>query len=432
MKKKFVLDTNIILTDPKCIYKFDDNDIHIPLIVIEEVDRHKKGQEEKARNARAFAREVDKLRGEGSLAEGVKLHTGGKLFITVVASTEVDGITDVPLGLDLKINDDLILYTALKVGGIVVSKDLNVRIKADAIKVPTEDYKAGKVTVENDKLHAGHDICHVSVEELIEFRESGRVAFNNASFDNEYFIIKEEGNDRNSALGKFNEVEKVLVKLITPESTWGISPKNAEQHFALDALLDDNIKLVSLVGKAGTGKTLLAVAAALTKTLEDSKYNKILISRPVVPMGKDIGFLPGSLEEKLDPWMAPIYDNLDYLFDERGGMKQQWKLLVEQGLIKVEALTYIRGRSIPGQFVIIDEAQNLSPHEVKTIITRVGEGTKVVLTGDPGQIDCPYLDVINNGLTYVADRMKKEKIVAHVELTKGERSELADIATKLL
>jgi len=426
LKKKFVLDTNIILTDPLCIYKFDNNDVHIPLIVIEEVDRHKKGQEEKARNARAFAREVDALRKKGELAKGVELHTGAKLFITVVKQED-----DVPLGLDLKINDDLILYTAFKIGGIVVSKDLNVRLKADAISVLAEDYKAGKVKVENDKLYAGHSVTYMTKEELDTFRDDNFVKFK-GDHDNQYFIILEEGNDRNSALGRYSIAQGGLLPLITNAATWGIVPKNAEQRFALDALLNDDIKLVSLVGKAGTGKTLLAVAAALTKTLEESKYKKILISRPVIPMGKDIGFLPGDINEKLDPWMSPIYDNLDFLFGEHGGINQQWKLLVDQGLIKVEALTYIRGRSIPNQFMIIDEAQNLSPHEVKTIITRVGEGTKIVLTGDADQIDSPYLDAINNGLTYVADRMKKEKIVAHVELTKGERSELADIAANLL
>ena len=425
MKKKFVLDTNVILTDPRCIYKFDDNDIYIPLIVIEEVDRHKKGHEEKARNAREFARTLDALREEGKLNEGVELHTGGKLFTVVVKPD-----SQLPLGLDLSINDDLIIYTAHSLGATCVSRDLNVRIKSDTIDVPAEDYKAGKIEVEDDELYSGHDIVHVSAEDLDDFRNDETIKFT-GKFDNEYYIIKEIGNDRNSALAKYSKALGGLVKLIGEEA-WGIKPKNAEQHFALDALLDENIKLVSLVGKAGTGKTLLAVAAALTKTLEENKYKKILISRPIVPMGKDIGYLPGDINEKLDPWMQPIYDNLDHLFGEHGGDNQQWKQLVEKGMIKVEALTYIRGRSIPNQIMIIDEAQNLSTHEIKTIITRVGEGTKVILTGDPGQIDSPYLDAINNGLTYCADRMKQESIVAHVELTKGERSILADAAARLL
>jgi len=428
LTKKFVLDTNVILSDPRCIYKFEDNDIYIPLIVVEEFDRHKKGQEEKARNARAFSREIDELREKGELSKGVELYTGGKLFITVVEKDD-----DLPLGLDLSINDDLIIYTALKKGAIVVSKDTNVRLKCDAVSVPAEDYKANKLIVENDQLYTGHSTAYITLEEITEFRDKDFVKYGfEGTIDNQYFIIKEKDNDRNSALGRYSKKLGGLVSLGGEDGTWGILPKNAEQRFALDALLNDDIKLVSLVGKAGTGKTLLAVAAGLTKSLEEKTYKKVLISRPVVPMGKDIGYLPGSLEEKLDPWMQPIYDNLDYLFGEHGGMNQQWKMLVEQGLIKIEALTYIRGRSIPEQFLIVDEAQNLSMHEIKTIITRVGEGTKVVLTGDADQIDSPYLDALNNGLTYAADRMKNESIVAHVELTKGERSKLADLAAKLL
>lgn len=428
MNKKFVLDTNIILTDPRCIYKFDDNDIYIPLVVIEEVDRHKKGQEEKARNARAFTREIDSLREQGNLADGVELYTGGKLF--VVPTTHAN-LGNIPIGLDKTKNDDIIILTAKGLDAIVVSKDLNVRIKCDAVKVVVEDYKAGKIQVENDKLFHGHGTVHFSKQDMDTFRQDEFLKFN-GNYANEYYVMREEGNDKNSALSRFCKVRGGLVSLISNGKTWGITPKNAEQRFALDALLNDDIKLVSLVGKAGTGKTLLAVAAGLSKTLEEANYKKILISRPVMPMGKDLGYLPGTMEEKLDPWMQPIYDNLDYLFGEHGGMNQQWKMLVEQGIIKVEALTYIRGRSIPNQFLIVDEAQNLSPHEIKTIITRVGEGTKVILTGDADQIDSPYLDAINNGLTYAADRMKQEVIVAHVELKKGERSELADIATRLL
>lgn len=426
MNKKFVLDTNVILSDPLCIYKFEDNEVHIPLIVIEEVDKHKKGQEEKARNARTFSREIDVLREQGKLSEGVELRNGGKLFLTVVKEAD-----DLPLGLDLKINDDLILYTAFKIGAVVVSQDLNVRLKADAIDVPAENYEAGKVKVENDILYSGYKVEFFTTDDMSDFRSSKFLAFEN-EFDNEYIILKDEGNPKSSALGRYSKAKGGIVPLIASDNTWGINPKNAEQRFALDALLNDDIKLVSLIGKAGTGKTLLAVAAGLTKTIESGTYKRMLISRPVVPMGKDIGYLPGDIKEKLDPWMQPIYDNLDHLFGEHGEDNQQWKGLLERGLIKIEALTYIRGRSIPSQYLIVDEAQNLSPHEIKTIVTRVGEGTKVVLTGDTDQIDSPYLDAINNGLTYVVDRLKREDIVAHVELKKGERSKLADIATKLL
>lgn len=423
--KKFVLDTNVIFTDPKCIYKFEENEVHIPLIVIEELDRHKKGQSDKARNARQFSRDVDALREKGDLRKGVELPTGGKLFITTVKKGEV------PLGMDLNINDDLILYTADQLRATVVTKDLNVRLKADAVGIPAEDYKAGKIVISKD-LNAGHSVITLTAEQIDEFRENGILPYKDGVNPNEYYIMKAEDNERNSALGRFSPKLGGIVKLISPAAIWGITPKNAEQRFAVDALLNDEIPLVSLVGKAGTGKTLMAVACGLEKTLTEKKYDKMLIARPVIPMGKDIGYLPGDINEKLNPWMAPIFDNLDFLFGGHGGFNNQWQPLVENGIIKVEALTYIRGRSIPNQYMIIDEAQNLSPHEIKTIVTRAGEGTKMVFTGDTEQIDSAYLDSINNGLTYVVDRMKVEDIVAHVELTKGERSKLAEAGTKLL
>lgn len=424
--KKFVLDTNVILTDPECIYKFEDNEVHVPLIVIEELDRNKKGQTEKARAARQFSRTVDAMRSKGDLAKGVDLPTGGKLFITTVEKGEV------PLGMDLNINDDLILYTAKILGAIAVSKDLNVRLKADAIGIPAEDYKAGKVVLSKD-LNSGHSMIRLPAADIDTFRDEGFIEYSKGKNPNEYYIIRADDNDKNSALGRYSPKRGGIVKLISPNTgIWGIRAKNAEQRFAIDSLLNDEIKLVSLVGKAGTGKTLLAVACGLQKTLEDKTYNRMLISRPVIPMGKDIGYLPGDMNEKLNPWMSPIFDNLDFLFGSHGGFNNQWQPLIEQGIIKVEALTYIRGRSIPNQYMIVDEAQNLSPHEVKTIVTRIGEGTKLVLTGDTQQIDSAYLDEVNNGLTYAVDRMKTEDIVSHVELTKGERSKLAEIATKLM
>lgn len=333
--------------------------------------------------------------------------------------------------MSLDVNDDLILYTALQLKGICVSKDLNVRLKADGIGVLSEDYKADKIELEDDELSAGYSKIELSLDDMNEFRTNKFLPYE-GNFPNEYYIMTEYHNPKNSILGKFDGITRGIVPIVDYKAgVWGIHAKNAEQRFALDALCDDNIKLVSLVGKAGTGKTLLALAAALKKTIEDGKYERILISRPVVAMGKDIGYLPGTLEEKLDPWMQPIYDNLDHLFGCHG-VSKEWKSLVNQGIIKVEALTYIRGRSIPNQLMIIDEAQNLSNHEIKTIITRAGEGTKIILTGDRDQIDNAYLDEINNGLVYCLDRMKSEKIVSHIELTKGERSELADIASNLL
>lgn len=434
LKKKFVLDTNVILTDPHCIYKFEDNDVYIPLIVIEEVDKHKKGHEEIARNARAFTREIDSLREEGSLTEGVVLRTGGTLFLTT--PTLVDqtlGIeTPVPLGLNLTINDDLILFSAYQLRATVVTQDLNVRLKADALGIVSENFEAGKVKLEDDTVYTGHRTIKLSGEEMQEFRDKKFLKYDDL-MPNEYVIMLQEHYERNSALGRFSKKHGGIVPLIEmKKGVWGIIPKNAEQRFAVDALLNDEISLVSLVGKAGTGKTLLAVACGLEKTLSDSKYHRILISRPIMPMGKDIGYLPGDINEKLNPYMQPIFDNLDFLFSGNTGQTNEWKNLADSGVIKVEALTYIRGRSIPMQYMIVDEAQNLSPLEIKTIITRAGEGTKIVLTGDTQQIDSAYLDEINNGLTYASDRLKTEEIVSHVELTKGERSPLAEIATKLL
>lgn len=429
--KKFILDTNVIISDPQCINKFEEHEIYIPLVVIGELDRLKKGQDEKARNARMFSRTIDKLMAKGKrsddkLCTGVELKSGGKVFVTIVPKED-----DVPMGMDLNINDDMILYTAWKLDGIVVSRDLNVRLKADALSIRAEDYKAGRVNVKDNESLKGSRIIKLTKEELDTFRQDNFIKFE-GQYPNEYYIIKEDVNDKNSALGRYSKKSGGIVPLITPPAVWGITPRNAEQRFAFDALLNDDVKLVSLLGKAGTGKTLLAVAAGLCSTLEDSKYKRMLISRPIVPMGKDLGYLPGDINEKLDPWMQPIYDNLDHLFGTKGRLNNQWMPLVDQGLIKIEALTYIRGRSIPKQFLIVDEAQNLSSHELKTIVTRAGEDTKIILTGDRQQIDNPYLDAVNNGLTYVVEKMKEEDIVAHVELTKGERSELADIATKLL
>lgn len=428
MTKKFIVDTNVILSDPGFYLKFEDNEIHIPLIAIEELDNHKTGQTDKARNARQFSRDIDAMREQGSLAQGVNLPNGGTIFLTTIPRDSVD----VPLGMDLSINDDLIIYTALVLGGIVVSNDLNVRLKADAVGVPAESYKAGNMNVVQDKIDNGYITEEFTLAQLNEFR-ANRILPWIGEYPNEYYIMLEEGNPKNSALGRYSPKYGGIVPLLDFKAgVFGIHAKNAEQRFAVDALMNDEIHLVSLVGKAGTGKTLLAVACGLEKTLTESKYQRMLISRPIMPMGKDIGFLPGTMEEKLAPWVQPIFDNLDYLFGSKGGADASWRPLVEKNIIKVEALTYIRGRSITNQYMIIDESQNLTPHEIKTIITRIGEGTKIVLTGDTEQIDSLNLNEFNNGLSYAIDRMKVADITSHVELVKGERSKLADLATKLL
>lgn len=436
LKKTFVLDTNVILFDPTAIFKFGDNNVFIPLIVVEEVDRFKKDQNENGRNARYFSRIVDELRQKGSLMTGVQLEDGGNLIISLDKKTKENYES-----FDLSINDNLILASALALkeeGNEVtlISKDINLRLKSDILGLTAEDY--GKKDIDLEELYSGYRYLPVDKEKFDEFESNRFLQYESAEEDevcpNEYLIVHEKGNERRRLLGRYSKMKLGIVPLIPMrEGVWGIYPKNMEQQFALDALLNDDIKLVSLVGKAGTGKTLLAIAAGLEMTINQEKYSRLLVSRPIQPMGKDLGYLPGDVNDKLGPWMQPIFDNMDFLFDQRrAGNSSSYEDLMDHGLLHIEPLTYIRGRSIPGQYLIVDEAQNLSPHEVKTIVTRAGEGTKIVLTGDPQQIDSPYLDEINNGLAYVVERLKGEDIIAHSTLTVGERSVLSETASKLL
>lgn len=439
MKKTFVLDTNVLLFDPMAIQKFGDNEVYIPLIVVEELDRFKRDQNENGRNARMFSRIVDEYRRQGSVTKGITLEHGGTLVITVdqLSESHSDGL------IDLSINDNRILATALSLKNsgknvFLVSKDINLRLKADIVGVQAEDY--GKKDVSLDELYSGQRVLQIEPEQLTEFEKTRFLELDNAHdlgiHPNEYIILQERDNNRRRGVGRYNHMKKGVVPLIPiREGVWGIYPKNLEQQFALDALLNDEIKLVTLVGKAGTGKTLLAIAAGLEMTISQEKYSRLLVSRPVQPMGRDLGYLPGDINEKLTPWMQPIFDNMDFLFGQQrghGSSSSSYEDLINHGLLHIEPLTYIRGRSIPGQYLIVDESQNLSPHEVKTIITRAGEGTKIVLTGDCHQIDNPYLDEINNGLAYCVDRLKTEDIIGHTILKVGERSALSEAASKLL
>jgi PhoH-like ATPase len=437
LKKTFVLDTNVLLFDPMAIQKFGANEVHIPLIVVEELDRFKRDQNENGRNARMFSRIVDEYRRQGSVTQGIPLENGGTLIITVDQYNE-----SVTKGLiDLTLNDNRILATALSLKSagknvLMVSKDINLRLKADILGLPAEDY--GKKDVSLEELYSGQRVIEIEPQELTEFEKNRFLEIDDPKIlgmmPNEYVIMQEKNNDRRRAVGRYNHMKRGIVPLIPiREGVWGIYPKNLEQQFALDALLNDEVKLVTLVGKAGTGKTLLAIAAGLEMTITHEKYSRLLVSRPVQPMGRDLGYLPGDINEKLAPWMQPIFDNMDFLFgQQRGQGTSSYEDLINHGLLHVEPLTYIRGRSIPGQYLIVDEAQNLSPHEVKTIITRAGEGTKIVLTGDCHQIDNPYLDEINNGLAYCVDRLKTEDIIGHTILKVGERSALSEAASKLL
>lgn len=420
------------------IQKFSKNTVYIPLVVVEEVDRFKKDQNENGRNARSFSRIVDELRKLGSLNNGIKLDNGGTLIISANGKIPDNH----PSAIDFTINDNKILYSALHLkeqgkNVTLITKDINLRLKADILGVKAEDY--GKKDVSLDELYTGHRVLKITNDQLSTFEKDRFLPIDNAEeidlYPNEYTILQDEHNERRRFYGRYSQSKKGIVPLISiREGVWGIYPKNVEQQFALDALLNDEVKLVTLVGKAGTGKTLLAIAAGLEMTISQKRYTRLLVSRPVQPMGKDLGYLPGDVNEKLAPWMQPIFDNMDFLFGQHRSSEGQasYEDLINHGLLHVEPLTYIRGRSIPGQYLIVDEAQNLSPHEVKTIITRAGEGTKIILTGDCQQIDSPYLDEINNGLAYCVDRLKSEDIIGHTILKIGERSALSEVASKLL
>jgi PhoH-like ATPase len=439
LNKTFILDTNVLLLDPLAINKFGShNKVFIPLTVIEELDKFKKDQNENGRNARYFSRLIDGFRSQGSLFEGIKLENDGILQVSV--TKEYKGVAGAGLKLDL--NDNIILASALnlKEAGenvILITKDINLRIKSDAVNIHAEDYETTDVTV--DELYSGQRQVQFDLEKIEDFEKERFLRLGQGDipgiYPNEYLILVDKNNPFKKVLGRFHFKKGGIVPLIKPkEGVWGIHPKNIEQQFALDALLNNEINLVSLVGKAGTGKTLLAIAAGLECAITKQNFSRVLVSRPIVPMGRDLGFLPGDINEKLGPWMQPIFDNIDFLFGNQRARNEMttWDELINQGLLHVEPLTYIRGRSLPQQFMIVDESQNLTPHEIKTIITRAGEGTKIVLTGDSEQIDNPYLDSLNNGLVYTIDKLKGEEIVAHVKLQVGERSPLSEIASKLL
>ncbi|MCB5245032.1 MAG: PhoH family protein [Candidatus Cloacimonadaceae bacterium] len=443
-QKIFVLDTNVLLHNPQAIFSFQDNRVVIPIIVIEEIDMFKKGVDEKSRNARQIGRYLDALRSKGSLQEGVKLDNGGILQVTV--NKEVTDVASELLFLDR--NDNLIISTALyfkekypdtKV--VLVSMDANVRIKADSVGLNAENFETG--TVNFEELYTGCIVQELSDEEFDALRDNNFTSTNNLEhlYPNQFVRFTKKSDPSNSFTMRYLLSSNSLIPLkhYQRQEVFGIKARNYEQEMAFELLLDDNVKLVSLSGIAGTGKTLLAMAAGLQKVIEENKYARLVISRPIFPLGKDLGYLPGTKTEKFNPWMQPIYDNMDLILsrhDQTGpvGTKSKSKTsiddFIDYGYLELEPLTYIRGRSLPDQFMIIDEAQNLTPHEMKTIITRAGENTKIVLTGDPYQIDIPYLDSSSNGLSVAVEKLKEENIVGHITLLKGERSALADLAAK--
>ncbi len=437
MRKNYILDTNVLLHDPRAVFHFADNSVVIPIYVIEEVDRFKKELSELGRNAREVARELDLMRAGGKhLSDGVDLPSGGRIRVAL-------GTREIPGALRAsQVADNFILATALEVRdaepdvpAILVTKDVNLRIRADALGLVAQDYESEKIDVE--ELYNGQAEVDCSREQVDTFYADGALALpTNGYHANQYLLLRDRDAPSHTALGRFDGAAgKVAPIKKLREGVWGIRPRNKEQHYALDLLLNDDVKLVTLVGKAGTGKTLLAIAAGLQKVVEETVYQKLLVSRPIFPLGRDIGYLPGDIEEKLNPWMQPIYDNVELLLNFSKAEKKEGRTyheLIDLGYIEIEPLTYIRGRSIPNQFMIVDEAQNLTPHEVKTIITRAGDNTKIVLTGDPYQIDNPYVDSASNGLTTVVERFKGESLAGHVTLSKGERSQLAELAANIL
>lgn len=433
-RRKVVLDTNVILFDAFALLKFGDADIHIPFAVIEEVDKFKRDQGENGRNARQFSRFVDVLRNKGSLAQGVQIDN----HETYVYITTDMGISAMGSELDQAKADNRILSTALALQKQhprskveLISKDINLRIKADVYGIYATDYDNSDVNQED--LYEGYQEFDVPPAQIDQFYHDKRVVIDHKLYANQYVILKDASNSNHSAIGRYSIKDKAVIPLINPpDSIWGITARNVEQSFALDALLNDECKMVSLVGKAGTGKTLLAIAAGLFKTLDEGRYQRLLVSRPIFPMGRDIGYLPGDIEQKLNPWMQPIFDNVEFLMGADKKAAGRAQELINQGMLNIEPLTYIRGRSIPKQYLIVDEAQNLTPHEIKTIITRAGSGTKIILTGDVYQIDNPYVDSANSGLTHAVERFKGQEIAAHVTLTKGERSALAELAANIL
>lgn len=435
-RKTFVLDTNVLLHDPDAITKFRGNDVVIPLIVLEELDGMKRLTDELGKNARQVIRYIDTLKeNEGDLHRGVQIANE----IEVRIHLEVRGADKKPFPLPLDRNTNKILHVAYQIREagqhvVLVSKDFVMRVKSEAIGLESEDYENLKVSYEH--MYRGYRKIQVPKREIDMFFKDGYLEFDSGSsfLANEYCCLTSP--ELSSAVCKYNPQTKRLEPLLKlTRDIWGIQPLNFEQKCALDLLLRDDIKLVSLIGQAGTGKTLLALAAGLKKVFDDNVYSRILVSRPIMPLGKDIGYLPGSKEEKLFHWMQPIYDNLEFLCQSSNGQgngaeTQKW--ILESKKIEMEAVTYIRGRTLPKIFMIIDEAQNLTPHEIKTIISRAGQGAKVILTGDPTQIDNPYLDKDSNGLTFIVSKLQEYPLYGHMFLERTERSELAALAAEVL
>jgi PhoH-like ATPase len=439
-KKNYVIDTSVFLSDADALFSFGNNDVFIPLKVLEEIDKHKKRQDSVGFHARKIIKHFDGLREKGSLVKGIRPEQGKGVI--KVCDHDFDGVAK--NSLDITIPDHIILSAALKVQAdwpkrktFVVSRDINMRVIANSIGLESEDYETIQAVDDADKLYDGFEEILVDDQIIDHFYAGEEITLDEEQgvrlYPNQFLMLQSSANPKKTALCRFNASHLPLraVSQKWPEISWGIKPRNKEQAFAYDLLFDNNVPLVTLIGKAGSGKTLMAIAAAMEQCLGmgTKKYKKIIISRPVQPLGKDIGFLPGTMEEKMLPWLKPIQDNLQMVV---GHDKTMLKSFMDKGKLEVEALTYIRGRSISDAFVIIDEAQNLTAHEVKTIITRIGDNTKIVLTGDVEQIDNIYTNETSNGLAFAVEKFKTYDLSGHITFKRGERSKLATLAAKIL
>lgn len=452
MKKIYVLDTSVYLSDFRSVFAFGNNDVVIPLIVLEEIDRHKKKPDIVGSNARGIIRIFDELRQNGSLFDGAKIRKGSGTIYARNFNPE-----DLPISFEPSIADHQIIGTALteqknnpsrKV--IIVSCDINMRVKCDALGLAAEDYVSDQVIKERSELYSGFSTLPVDDQVIEAFYNKEQVILTKAEaklqkldlFPNQFLMLVSNSNEKKSALVRYIDDKTPLKRIKENEITWGgVMAKNKEQAFAIDLLMDPSIPVVSMIGKAGSGKTILALAAALqqivpnlnsgkfSKNKEKSLYTRLIVSRPIQPLGKDIGFLPGTLEEKMTPWLSPIQDNLRFLFGDDQIMLSEY---LDKGIIEIEALTYIRGRSIQNAFIIIDEVQNITRHEMKTILTRVGNGSKIVLTGDIEQIDNIHVDETSNGLTHAIEKLKFYDLTGHITMVKGERSAVATLASQVL
>jgi PhoH-like ATPase len=449
-----VLDTNVLLTDPNALYAFEDNDVIVPIAVLEELDRHKNRQDEVGRCARSVARLLDDLRksGQGSLLNGVTLKSSGTIRVVTLDPSQEYNLP-IELQSTSKVDNFVIAYMLQNKQYILVSRDINVRLKCDALGITCQDYLKCKITNNLDELYTGVIVVNVDSVKIEEFYANKYLHLEEETYGKFYanqILILKDSSGSGSAVGRWCAEDKLVFPIEDIKHVFGLSPKNKEQMFVLDMLFDQEIKLVTMIAKAGAGKTLLSIAAGLEQLKSvgsRERYDKLIVTRPVMSLGKEIGFLPGTLREKMDPWIAPFKDNFNFLMSiklenkrQRGNGKisrqdenySYLDALIERGMIEIEALAFIRGRSIPNSFIIVDEAQNLSIHELKTIITRVGDNTKIVLTGDIDQIDNVNVDAYTNGLTYAVEKFKDSSIAGHVNLIKGERSKLATIASELL